>query len=91
MNRGSEWHKWNFHVHTKGTNKNDQFQSSSMDEFFQIFFRKAIENEISAIGITDYFSIEKYLETVKYRDEIESKVSDTGEPIFSEEEQKLIK
>lgn len=91
MNRGSEWHKWNFHVHTKGTNKNDQFQSSSMDEFFQIFFRKAIENKISAIGITDYFSIEKYIETVKYRDEIESKVTDTGEPIFSEEEQKLIK
>ncbi|MEH0153778.1 hypothetical protein V6R21_06490 [Limibacter armeniacum] len=91
MNRGSEWHKWNFHVHTKGTNKNDQFQSSLMDEFFQTFFRKAIENEISAIGITDYFSIEKYLETVKYRDGIESKVTEEGEPIFSEEEQKLIK
>lgn len=34
INRGSEWKKWNFHVHTKGTNKNDQFSSSTMDEFF---------------------------------------------------------
>ena len=25
MNRGSEWNKWDLHVHTKYTNKNDQF------------------------------------------------------------------
>ncbi|KKX49774.1 hypothetical protein L950_0213825 [Sphingobacterium sp. IITKGP-BTPF85] len=58
---GSKWRKWNFHVHTKGTNKNDQFLSSSMDDFFHIFFKKAFENQISAIAITDYFSIESIL------------------------------
>lgn len=46
INRGSEWARWDLHVHTKGTAKNDQFTSSSIDEFFQIFFLRAIENEI---------------------------------------------
>ncbi|MFA7492494.1 MAG: hypothetical protein WCZ43_03140 [Proteiniphilum sp.] len=74
INRGSEWRRWDLHVHTKGTNKNDQFKSESFEEFCKILFRKALENEITAIGITDYFSIEKYLKTVnfiKYIDSVE--------------------
>ena len=31
INRGSEWRKWDLHIHTKGTNKNDQFKSSDFD------------------------------------------------------------
>lgn len=31
--KGSEWRKWNFHVHTKETNKNDQFTSPSIEDF----------------------------------------------------------
>ena len=57
---GSEWKKWDLHVHTKDTNKNDQFKSQDFDTFCSIFFKKAIENNISAIGITDYFCIENY-------------------------------
>ena len=53
--KGSIWRKWDLHIHTKGTNKNDQFSSETMDDFFFIFFKKAIENQISGIGITDYF------------------------------------
>lgn len=58
--RGSEWHRWDLHVHTKNTNKNDQFTSSTFDEFCIDFFKKAVENNIAVIGITDYFSIENY-------------------------------
>ena len=25
MNRGSEWRKWDLHIHTSGTAKNDQY------------------------------------------------------------------
>lgn len=25
MNRGSEWRKWDLHIHTPGTAKNDQY------------------------------------------------------------------
>lgn len=88
---GSEWRKWNFHIHTKGTNKNDQFSSATMDDFFYTFFKKAYENKISAIAITDYFSIEKYLETIEYRNTIEDKDDLLGEKLFQEEEISFIK
>jgi len=83
---GSKWRKWNFHIHTKGTNKNDQFSSATMDDFFHMFFKKAYEQQISAIGITDYFSIEKYLETIAYRNTIGDKVDGSGQKLFSDEE-----
>ena len=38
--KASEWRKWNFLVHTKGTNKNDQFSSSTIKTFFHVFLRK---------------------------------------------------
>lgn len=28
MNRGSEWRKWDLHIHTPGTAKNDQYENS---------------------------------------------------------------
>src|SRR5690606_6381150 len=88
---GSKWRKWNFHVHTKGTNKNDLFSSSSMDDFFHIFFKKAFENQISAIAITDYFSIDKYLEAIEYRSVIEDKADLMGNKLFNDDELKFIK
>lgn len=92
MNKGSEWRKWNFHVHTKGTNKNDQFTSQNMDDFFYTFFKKAIENEIEAIGITDYFSIDRYKDAVQYVIDIDSKIDvNTQQKLFSESEISLIK
>ena len=61
MNRGAEWNRWDLHVHTKDTNKNDQFTSETFDDFCIDFFKKAVEKNIKVIGITDYFSIENYL------------------------------
>lgn len=85
INLGSTWNKWNFHVHTKGTNKNDQFTSLSMGDFFFLFFKKAFETQTAAIGITDYFSVDKYLEAVEYRKDLKSKVGPAGET-FTEKE-----
>ncbi|RZV19241.1 TrlF family AAA-like ATPase [Aliarcobacter butzleri] len=74
MNRGSEWNKWDLHVHTKHTNKNDQFTSATFDDFCIEFFKRAVEKNIKVIGITDYFSIENYLKIKEFLtriDEIE--------------------
>lgn len=91
-NRGSEWKKWNFHVHTKGTNKNDQFTSTSLEDFFYTFFKSAYEKRIEAIGITDYFSIDRYKDAVKYVSEIESKIDNlTQSKLFIDDEVKFIK
>lgn len=71
--RGSEWRKWDLHVHTKGTNKNDNFTSTNFDEFCATLFRKALEKNIQAIGITDYFSIDNYKKVKDYVDKLDSK------------------
>lgn len=90
--RGSEWKKWNFHVHTKGTNKNDQFTSSTLENFFYTFFKKAYDNNVQAIGITDYFSIDRYKDAIQYITDIDLKINyTTGNKLFSDEEINFLK
>ena len=84
--KGSEWRKWDLHVHTKETNKNDQFISENMDVFFVHFFKKALDNNIKGIGITDYFSVENYKKAIQFVSDIESKVDEQGNAFFSNEE-----
>ena len=72
VNRGSEWRRWDLHIHTKGTNKNDCYSCADMDSYCKQLFKKAIEKEIYAIGITDYFSIARYKEVKEYQDNIDT-------------------
>lgn len=67
--RGSLWRKWDFHVHTPysilnneyGYNPYEDYEGHDpFDEYVKTLFEKAVEEEIAAIGITDYFSIEGY-------------------------------
>lgn len=61
--RGSLWHRWDPHIHTPGTALNDQYTGSDPWESFL----GAIETSsppIRALGITDYFGIERYEEVV---------------------------
>lgn len=57
--KGSEWRKWDLHVHTPESELNNGF-GSNWDIYVKNLFTKAIENEIVAIGITDYFTIDGY-------------------------------
>jgi hypothetical protein len=57
--KGSEWRKWDLHVHTPASILYSEF-GDNWDSYVQILFRKAIENKIYAIGITDYYFIEGY-------------------------------
>jgi hypothetical protein len=63
---GSEWARWDPHIHTPNTVLNDQFAG---DDVWNEFFRKLNESEprIRALGITDYLSIEQYEEVVRRR------------------------
>ena len=70
FSRGSEWRRWDLHIHTPGTKKNDNFSGSSIDDKWEKFYTAIssyigngeddIKN-ISVIGITDYLSIENYI------------------------------
>jgi hypothetical protein len=84
-NNGSIWRKWDFHVHTKGTNKNDSFKSTDFNEFCETLFIKALEKGIEAIGITDYFSIDNYKKVIEYQSRIDSAT------VFKDEEKERIK
>ncbi len=70
--RGSEWRKWDLHIHTKDTNKNDNFTSTDFNSFCITLFKKALKNDIKAIGITDYFEISNYKKVRGFVDNIES-------------------
>jgi energy-coupling factor transporter ATP-binding protein EcfA2 len=62
--KGSLWHRWDPHIHTPGTALNDQY--AGPDPWAA--FLDAIEDSnppIRAIGITDYFGIERYEEVAK--------------------------
>jgi energy-coupling factor transporter ATP-binding protein EcfA2 len=67
--KGSEWRKWDLHVHTPSSVlNNNQFPGSSPDEKWQNFYQALSEvQDVSVVGITDYFSIEGYL---KIRNEV---------------------
>ena len=70
--RGSEWRKWDLHIHTKGTMKNDQFKSNTFGNFCVTLFQKALKKEIAAIGITDYFNINNYKKVKEFVSNIDS-------------------
>lgn len=67
--RGSEWRRWDLHVHTPGTQKNDCYEGKTLEEKWDNFYKSVdeyigdgldAEKTISAIGITDYLSIDNY-------------------------------
>jgi ABC-type lipoprotein export system ATPase subunit len=91
--RGSQWRRWDLHIHTKGTAKNDQFTSDTFDDFCIDLFRKAIDKEIAVIGITDYFAIENYRKVVDFVRNIDTftNTNTSGQTIFSNDDKQRIK
>lgn len=73
FNKGSEWGRWDLHVHTPDTKKNDQFSGKTSDEKWEKYYSDISEyvsdgtdstRRIVAIGITDYLSIDNYLKVI---------------------------
>lgn len=71
-NKGAEWRRWDLHIHTKDTFKNDQFTSSDFNSFCDCLFEKALLHEIAVIGITDYFNIANYKKVLDYLSSIDT-------------------
>lgn len=57
--KGSEWRKWDLHVHTPESVLENSFPND-WDEYVSQLFKLAIAKEIFAIGITDYNTIDGY-------------------------------
>ena len=64
ISRGSEWHRWDPHIHAPGTLLNDQFGANDPWDAYLT----AIENrtpKIEAIGVTDYYLTDTYEEFLR--------------------------
>ena len=61
--RGSEWRRWDLHIHGPGTLLNNQF--GTWEEYLG-----AIEeqDEVRAIGITEYFSLDTYSTLKRFKE-----------------------
>lgn len=71
--KGSEWRRWELHIHTPDTQKNDNFTGSSSEEKWGKYYQDIsayIGNgddplkNIAVIAITDYLSIDNYKKVV---------------------------
>lgn len=56
--RGSEWRKWDLHLHPPGTKMSDGYKDTeaSWKKFVQVLR----DSDVKVFGIADYFSIENY-------------------------------
>ena len=63
--RGSEWRKWDIHIHTPGTAKNDHYGSDSWDSYIS---KLESLSDIDAFGITDYCSLRNYYKVKRFQD-----------------------
>src|SRR4029077_8244025 len=57
--KGSEWRKWDLHVHTPASVLNNGF-GSDWDAYVKNLFTILINKKIPVVGITDYFNIDGY-------------------------------
>lgn len=58
---GSQWQKWDLHIHAPTSALNNQFEGSNLEEKWGNYL-ECIESltDVAVLGITDYFSIEGY-------------------------------
>jgi hypothetical protein len=59
LNVGSEWHRWDVHIHTPITTLNNQYRNCNLDQFVQEVNTRSAD--VIALGITDYYSIDSYV------------------------------
>ena len=53
--RGSEWRRWDLHVHAPGTLRNNRF--GDWEEYLQAI---EVQDQVRVIGVTEYLSLETY-------------------------------
>lgn len=71
-NKGSEWRKWDLHIHTpasfywKGTKKFKSMTSEEKEAEMKTFIQKINETDVDVFCLMDYWTFDWYLELVDY-------------------------
>lgn len=58
--RGSEWRKWDLHVHAPGTKLNNAYASKDGEPDLAQFCKIVHDSDVAAVAVTDYFSLDAY-------------------------------
>ena len=66
ISRGSEWHRWEPHIHAPGTLINDQFTGPKAWEDY-LFALEAATPTIEAIGVADYCLADSYQRVLEHK------------------------
>src|ERR1039458_3539600 len=68
LSRGSEWHKWDLHIHSPASGLNNQFPQTPDGPDWEVYIT-ALESlgDVPVLGITDYFSVDGYKKVREYK------------------------
>lgn len=77
--RGSEWRKWDLHVHSPETKINDGYKSKDDEDVWNKFCDYIYKSDVEVIGITDYFSLDNFF---KFREIFYNKYPDSTKVFF---------
>ena len=69
LESGSQWRKWDLHIHSPASALNNQFPTTANGELDWDAYISQLEklSDIVAVGITDYFSIDGYKKVRAYK------------------------
>lgn len=62
--RGSEWRKWDLHVHVPGTKLNDRYDKKNGEPDLDRFAEILEVSDVAVFGITDYFAADQSLKFI---------------------------
>lgn len=66
INRGSEWHRWEPHIHAPGTVLNNQFGAADPWETY-LSTLEGLTPKVEAIAVTDYYVTDGYEAIQKHK------------------------
>jgi len=58
--RGSEWRKWDLHIHSPETKLNDGYKVDGNKDIWDEFCKEIEQSDVEVFGIADYFSADGY-------------------------------
>lgn len=63
---GSEWRKWDLHVHVPGTKLNNAYEKKDGNPDWDRFAEALEASDVAVFGITDYFSADQTIAFIKH-------------------------
>jgi ABC-type lipoprotein export system ATPase subunit len=62
---GSEWRRWDLHVHTPFTKLSDAYNGTDEESIWTEYITFLYNSSVQAFGITDYFSCDNYFKLIE--------------------------